>query len=90
MTTNGVSTSRTTTVISIVTDDEGSRVGSLSSAEVDPALIPELVAASAAAAAQAPPARDAAPLLGGTDVPRTGTRRCPRPARRCSPSWQPD
>lgn len=69
MTTNGVSSSRTTTVISIVSDDEGARVGSLCSAEVDPALIPELVAASMEAAAGAPEARDAAELLGGTAVP---------------------
>ncbi|MGV0624840.1 metallopeptidase TldD-related protein [Mycolicibacter minnesotensis] len=69
MTTNGVSSSRTTTVISIVSDDQGSRVGSLRSAEVDPALIPDLVAASAEAATGAPQARDAAELLRGTDVP---------------------
>ena len=37
MTTNGVSTSRSTTVVTIVSDDEGPRVGSLCSAEVDPA-----------------------------------------------------
>jgi predicted Zn-dependent protease len=70
MTTNGVSISRATTVISVVAlDDEGPRVGALRSAEVDPALIPDLVAASAEAAADAPDARDAAPLLTGTDVP---------------------
>ncbi|HEU4362630.1 MAG TPA: metallopeptidase TldD-related protein, partial [Mycobacterium sp.] len=69
MTTNGVSTSRSTTVISVLVDDEGPRVGALSSAEVDPALIPALVAASAEAAAESPAARDAAPLLTGTDVP---------------------
>lgn len=69
MTTNGVSTSRTTTVISVLLDDEGPRVGSLRSAEVDAALIPDLVAASAEAAAEAPAARDAAPLLGGAQVP---------------------
>ncbi|MGB3894486.1 MAG: TldD/PmbA family protein, partial [Mycolicibacter sinensis] len=54
MTTNGVSNSRTTTVVTIARDDEGPRAGSLCSAEVDPALIPELVAASAEAAAGAP------------------------------------
>lgn len=35
MTTNGVSTSRTTTVVTIVYDDEGPRVGSLCSSEVE-------------------------------------------------------
>ncbi|MEB3061513.1 MULTISPECIES: metallopeptidase TldD-related protein [Mycolicibacter] len=69
MTTNGVSSNRTTTVITIARDDEGARVGSLCSAEVDPALIPDLVAASAEAAAGAPEARDAAELVAGTDVP---------------------
>lgn len=69
MTTNGVSLSRSTTVVSIVMDDEGARVGSLSSAEVDPALIPGLVTAAAEALAAAPEARDAAPLLTGTGVP---------------------
>ncbi|HET9877070.1 MAG TPA: metallopeptidase TldD-related protein [Mycobacterium sp.] len=70
MTTNGESISRTTTVISIASlDDEGPRVGALSSAEVDPALIGSLVAASAEAAAEAPDARDAAPLLTGTGAP---------------------
>lgn len=69
MTTNGVSTGRSVTVISIVSDDEGPRVGALSSDEVDPALIPALVAAAAEAANEAPVARDAAPLLGGTGEP---------------------
>jgi predicted Zn-dependent protease len=70
LTTNGVSTGRTITVISIAPlDDEGPRVGSLRSAEVDPALIPDLVAASREAAADAPEARDAAPLPTGADVP---------------------
>lgn len=70
MTTNGVSTSRSTTVISIASSDgAGPRVGSLRSAEVDPSLIDGLVAASAEAASAAPEARDAAPLLTGTGVP---------------------
>lgn len=69
MTTNGVSTSRTTTVISIDRDAHGARVGALTSAEVDPGLIPALVASSARAAAAAPTARDAAPLVSGSDVP---------------------
>jgi predicted Zn-dependent protease len=69
MTTNGVSTSRSTTVICIVRDGDGARVGSLRSAEVDPSLIPRLVTASAEAARSAPESRDAAPLLTGTGVP---------------------
>ena len=50
MTTNGVSTARNTTVISIVRQGDTARVGTLTSAEVDPSAIEELVAASQAAA----------------------------------------
>jgi predicted Zn-dependent protease len=69
MTTNGVSTARNTTVISIVRQGDTARVGTLTSAEVDPAAIEELVAASQAAAASAPEARDAASLLSGNTAP---------------------
>lgn len=69
MTTNGVSTGRSTTVISFFFDDDGPRVAALRSAEVDPAAIGDLVAASVEAAAEAPQARDAAPLLTGTGQP---------------------
>jgi predicted Zn-dependent protease len=69
MTTNGVSTSRRTTVISIARQGDSARVGSISSAEVDPSLIPGLVEASAEAARHTPESRDAAPLLPGTGVP---------------------
>lgn len=69
MTTNGVSTSRKTTVISIARQGVSACVGSLSTAEVDPSLIPGLVEESAEAARSAPEARDAAPLLPGTGVP---------------------
>ncbi|KAA8962739.1 metallopeptidase TldD-related protein [Mycobacterium sp.] len=69
MTTNGVSTSRSTTVISIARHDAAARVGVRRSAEVDPSLITGLVGASAQAADAAPEARDAAPLLSGTDTP---------------------
>jgi predicted Zn-dependent protease len=69
MTTNGVSTARNTTVISIVRQGDTARVGTLTSAEVDPSAIEELVAASQAAAASAPEARDAAPLLNGNTAP---------------------
>ena len=69
MTTNGVSTARNTTVISIVRQGDTARVGTLTSAEVDPSAIEELVAASQLAAASAPEARDAAPLLTGNTAP---------------------
>jgi predicted Zn-dependent protease len=69
MTTNGVSTARNTTVISIVRHGDTAQVGTLTSAEVDPSAIEELVAASQAAAAAAPEARDAAPLLSGNTAP---------------------
>jgi predicted Zn-dependent protease len=69
MTTNGVSTARNTTVISIVRQGDTAQVGTLTSAEVDPSAIEELVAASQAAAASAPEARDAAPLLTGNTAP---------------------
>ena len=69
MTTNGVSTARRITVISIVRQGDSAHVGSLTSAEVDPSVIEGLVAASQAAARSAPEARDAAPLLNGNTVP---------------------
>ena len=69
MTTNGVSTARRITVISIVRQGDSAHVGSLTSAEVDPSVIEGLVAASQAAAGSAPEARDAAPLLNGNTVP---------------------
>jgi predicted Zn-dependent protease len=69
MTTNGVSTARSTSVISIVRQDDSTHVGSLRSAEVDPSLIAGLVAASQEAAGSAPAAFDAAPLLSGMGVP---------------------
>ncbi|MCV7317454.1 TldD/PmbA family protein [Mycolicibacillus parakoreensis] len=80
MTTNGASIGRDTTVIAIVRDAAGARVGSLTTAEVDPAALTGLVAAAAEAAHGASPARDAAPLLvdAGTPpdwdapVPQTG------------------
>jgi predicted Zn-dependent protease len=69
MTTNGASTGRSTTVISVVRHGDTARVGSLTSAEVDPSVIDGLVASSQAVAASAPDARDAAPLLGGDGAP---------------------
>lgn len=69
MTTNGVSVSRSITVISIVRQGDCARVGTVVSAEVDPRVIPGLVAASQDAARSAPEAGDAAPLLVDTGVP---------------------
>ncbi len=69
MTTNGQSVSRTTTVISVVHKGDTVCVASLRSAEVDPGVLPDLVAASAEAARAAPEARDAAPLLSGAGAP---------------------
>ncbi len=69
MTTNGESTSRTTTVISIVRQGGNARVGTVRSSSANPAVIADLVAASQQAAAVAPHARDAAPALPGGDTP---------------------
>ncbi|MEM6107113.1 metallopeptidase TldD-related protein [Mycobacterium sp. 050272] len=69
MTTNGLSHSRTVTVISIVRKGDSASIGTVVSAEVDPRVIPGLVAASQDAAAAAPEAGDAAPLLADTGVP---------------------
>ncbi|MEB3983497.1 metallopeptidase TldD-related protein [Mycobacterium sp. 663a-19] len=69
MTTNGVSVSRSLTVISVVREGTSARVGTMVSAEVDPRVIPGLVAASQDAARSAPEAGDAAPLLADAGVP---------------------
>ncbi len=69
MTTNGVSVQRRTTVISIVRRGDRSHVASLTSSEVDPSVIPGLVAASQETALSAPEARDGAPPLPATDEP---------------------
>lgn len=69
MTTNGVSVSRSVAVISIVHQGDSAFVGTVKSAEVDPRVIPGLVAASQEAARSAPAAGDAAPLLAGAGTP---------------------
>jgi predicted Zn-dependent protease len=69
MTTNGVSVSRSVTVISVVRHGDTARIGTVVSAEVDPRVIPGLVAASQDAARSAPEAVDAAPLLADSGVP---------------------
>ena len=70
MTTNGVSSARSWTVVSILrdgSDDRDARVGSVGSTSVDPAEIEEVVRASEAAAAGSEPASDAMPLITGVD-----------------------
>ena len=69
MTTNGVSISRTTTVISVVRQGDTAHVGSVQSSDVDPESIPVLVTAAQLAARSAPEARDGFPLLTDTEVP---------------------
>ncbi len=69
MTTNGVSTTRSVTVISIVRKGDAAHTGALRSSEVDPASISALVAASERAARAAPEARDNAPLITGSGLP---------------------
>jgi predicted Zn-dependent protease len=78
MTTNGESTSRTTTVISVMRKGEDAHVGTVRSSAVDPAVITDLVAASQNAAAAAPPARDSAPALAGGDPPADWDAEVPR------------
>ncbi len=69
MTTNGVAVNRSTTVVSVVREGESARLGTVVSAEVDPRVIPGLVAASQEAARSAPEAGDAAPLLADSGTP---------------------
>ncbi len=69
MTTNGVSTSRSAAVISIVRKGDCAYMGVLRSSAVDSSGIDDLVAASQQAAQTAPEARDAAPLLTGSGTP---------------------
>ncbi|ANW65734.1 peptidase [Mycobacterium sp. djl-10] len=69
MTTNGVSVSRSTTVISIVRHGDKAHVGSVQSSDVDPDTIAVLVTAAQLAARSAPEARDGFPLLVDTTVP---------------------
>ena len=69
MTTNGVSTTRSTTVISIVRKGNTSHTGSIRTSDVDPVAIGALVAAAEQAAHAAPDARDAAALLSGSGIP---------------------
>ncbi|ULE31988.1 TldD/PmbA family protein [Mycobacterium sp. IDR2000157661] len=67
MTTNGESSSRQTTVISIIRNGDEAYVGSVRSSEVDPTTIAGLVSSSQEAARSAPEARDSAPLIAAGD-----------------------
>ncbi|BBZ43354.1 TldD/PmbA family protein [Mycobacterium parmense] len=69
MTTNGVSVNRSVAVISVVRRGDTAQIGTVVSAEVDPRVLPGLVAASQEAARSAPEAGDAAPLLADALVP---------------------
>lgn len=69
MTTNGETTSRVITVISVVRSGDAAQVGSVRSSAADPAVITDLVATSQRAAASATPAQDAAPPLPSGDAP---------------------
>ncbi|GAB07148.1 TldD/PmbA family protein [Gordonia amarae] len=74
MTTNGESMQRSTTVVSIVrrpgpAGAEAARVGTVTTTDIDPAAIPEVVRASQTAAGSAPPADDAFALLTGSGAP---------------------
>jgi predicted Zn-dependent protease len=69
MTTNGVSTGRTTTVIAIVRRGDAAHLGVRRSSVVDTDAVGPLVAAAADAAHAAPEARDNAPLLTGSGEP---------------------
>ena len=69
MTTNGVSTGRTTTVIAIVRRGEAAHLGVRRSSVVDPDAVGPLVAAATDAAHAAPEAHDNAPLLTGSGEP---------------------
>lgn len=69
MTTNGVSTSRSTAVIAIVREGDTARVGAIRSSVVDPDAIDALVAAADKAAHTAPAAHDGGPLLTGAGEP---------------------
>ena len=69
MTTNGVSTNRSTAVISIVRQAATARVGVQRSNAVDADAIADLVAATEYAAHTAPEAGDSAPLLTGSGEP---------------------
>ena len=69
MTTNGVATSRSIAVISVVRHGDSAHVGSVRSSAAGPEEIAALVAAAEDAAHAAPAAGDSAPLLTGSGEP---------------------
>jgi len=69
MTTNGVSTTRVITVISIVRKGNTSHTGTIRTSDVNPAAIGAVVAIAEHAARAAPEARDSAPVLSGGGTP---------------------
>ena len=69
MTTNGVATSRTTTIVSVVRRGDSAHLGTRRSSAVDEGAVAALVFAAEDAAHGAPEARDNAPLLTGTREP---------------------
>ena len=69
MTTNGVATSRTTTIVSVVRRGDSAHLGPRRSSAVDEGAVAALVFAAEDAAHGAPEARDNAPLLTGTGEP---------------------
>jgi len=69
MTTNGVSTTRVITVISIVRKGNTSHTGTIRTSDVNPAAIGAVVALAEQAAHAAPEARDSAPVLSGSGTP---------------------
>ncbi len=68
LTTNGQMHHTTTTVISFVRDASGQRAGSVSGIATDEASVLTLVEGADAAARDAEPAEDAAPLISGQDA----------------------
>jgi predicted Zn-dependent protease len=69
MTTNGVATSRTTTIVSVVRRGDAAHLGTRRSSAVDEGAVAALVSAAEDAAYGAPEARDNAPLLTGSGEP---------------------
>jgi predicted Zn-dependent protease len=69
MTTNGVATSRTTTIVSVVRRGDSAHLGTRRSSAVDEGAVAALVSAAEDAAYGAPEARDNAPLLTGSGEP---------------------
>ncbi|MDJ0395005.1 metallopeptidase TldD-related protein [Rhodococcus sp. G-MC3] len=71
MTTNGISTSRRWTVVSIIRDVAGARVATVSSTSVDPDDISSVVREAEKTARTADVAEDAVALIQGTSTPQT-------------------